>query len=89
VVSDVLVISAVSLIFLGLSWSSARSINLGKPLSDLQRKMLFWSFLFIWGSGCIMAISTALNYSDALMFSIIAGWAILLAGLAFRFWKSN
>ena len=71
---DLLVISCVALIFLALSWGWVRSINRGRPLSVTQRRMLRYGFLFVYGEGCLMAISAALRWSDAVLFPLIGGW---------------
>jgi hypothetical protein len=79
---DLGVVVGITLIFLGLSWSYMRSINVGRPLRPIQRKMLFYGFIFVLGMGCMMLLVTDLHWPKQLLFTLIGIWGVLVAATA-------
>jgi hypothetical protein len=80
--TDLGVVVGITLIFLALSWSYMRSINVGRPLRPIQRKMLFYGFIFVLGMGCVMLLVTDLHWPKQLLFPLIGIWGVLVAATA-------
>lgn len=71
-VFDFIMPVALSAAFLGLSWTSMRSINGGRPLRAVQRGMLIYGSLFVLGAGYLAFTGSALGLR-------LDGWVILFA----------
>jgi hypothetical protein len=85
--TDLGVVVGLALVFLGLSWSYIRSINIDRPLTPIQRKMLLYSFLFVLGMGCVMLLAAHLHWRKQLLFPLIGIWGALLAAIAWWQYK--
>lgn len=81
-VSDLLVATALALLFLALSWSWGRATGAGKPLNRFKRTLLAYSFVFVLGMSYMMAFGAELRWPKILLFSAIACWGAALAGVA-------
>lgn len=81
-VSDLLVATALALLFLLLSWSWGRATSAGKPLNRFKRTLLTYSFIFVLGMSYMMAFAADLRWPKILLFSSIGCWGAALAGVA-------
>lgn len=81
---DLAVMTGVSLLFLLLSWSSARAISRGRPLSHAQRSIVFFAFVFVLGMSYSMMIGSWLGWPDWGWSLPTAVWGGLLAFIAWR-----
>lgn len=79
---DILMPAVVSVAFLLLSWSYARSINRGRPLRPTQQKMLYYGFSFVLGAGYLALSGAVLRWPMARWVWLIVGWGVLLASVA-------
>lgn len=84
--SDVLVVSALALIFLLLAWLWGRATSAGKPLNPFKRRLLFYGFVFVLGMGYIMTFVGDLKWPRTLLFPAIACWGVVLGLVA---WVRN
>lgn len=82
VLTDIGVVVGITVIFLALSWSYMRSINVGQPLRPIQRTMLFYGFSFVLGMGCVMLLVSDLHWPRQLMFPLIGILGALVAATA-------
>lgn len=80
--NDFGVVIGVSVIFIALAWLYMRSINAGRPLRPIQREMLLYGFLFVFGMGSAMLLIADLRGPKRLLFPIIGLWGVLLAAVA-------
>ncbi len=55
-----------------------RSINVGRPLGPIQRKMLLYGFVFVLGTGGVMLLVTDLHRPKQLLFPLIGIWGVLV-----------
>lgn len=68
-----------------LGWGVARSINGGRQLSSIQKKMLFYgAFLFSLGMCYSMIIVARLRWPKPLWIVLTVAWASLLFLVAWR-----
>jgi hypothetical protein len=72
----------VGLIFLFLGRPYARLVSAGRPLSPIQRKMLFYGFFFVLGMGYSMALIASLHRQGKWAVVLTVGWGALLFFLA-------
>ena len=72
--TDFGVMTGLALIFLVLSWSYMRSLNLGRPLRPIQKKMLFYSFIFALGMCYLMLLAGDMHWPKSLLFPVIGIW---------------
>lgn len=79
--ADLLVATALALIFLLLGWLWGRATSSGKPLSRFKKELLTFAFVFVLGMGYIMALVSDLRWKRALLFPAIACWAASVAGV--------
>jgi tryptophan-rich sensory protein len=67
-----------------LGWGTARSMNGGRALSSIQKKMLFYgAFLFSLGMCYSMIIVARLHWPKALWIVFTVAWALALALTAY------
>jgi len=72
--TDFGVMTGLALVFLALSWTYMRSLNLGRPLRPIQRKMLFYSFIFALGMCYLMLLVGDMHWPKSLLFPMIGIW---------------
>jgi ABC-type Fe3+ transport system permease subunit len=80
---------AVALVVLALCWLSGRSINMGHRLSAIQKKMIWYAPLLVLGVGYLALIARILRWPDWIMYTMIAGWGVVLALIAWRLHRRN
>jgi hypothetical protein len=84
---NILMPPVLALVFLILGWPYARFVAGGRPLNQVQKKMLFYGFWFILGMGYLVLIASKLRLPDWMWVAMIIAWAMLLAALAW--WRSR
>jgi hypothetical protein len=77
--SDLLMATVFSLVYLVLAWSFSRSVTKGAPLWPLQKKMLLYTFIFALGMSYLMALAGNNYIPKNLMFPAIGTWAVVVA----------
>jgi hypothetical protein len=87
---DLFVATVFAVIFLVLSWWWGRVTSGGKPLNQFKKRLLAFSFIFVLGMAYLMVLVSDLNWNRALLFPVIACWAVSVAGVAwYRYWKQK
>ena len=79
---DLFFVVLVSLIWLGLSWSWARVVRRGRPMTPGQREMFWYAFGFIVGTCCIMMFGSWFAWPRPLWFVLSAAWGVTLTLVA-------
>ena len=79
---DFLVITALAMAFLALSWLNGRAVSARGPLNAFKRTLLFYSFVFVLGIGYIMLLVADLPLSISLLFPMIGCWAAAVGFVA-------
>lgn len=76
--------------FLGLGWTSMRSINGGRPLRSVQRGMLVYGSLFVLGAGYLALTGSAFGLRPDVWVILFVAWACALAMVAwYRYRRSH
>ncbi len=81
---DIVFPPAGSLAFLFLSWSTMRTINAGRPLDRVQRRLVAYRAFFAVGMCYIMAVGSWLHWPAWIWFTLIAAWGVLILYIAWR-----
>ena len=71
---DFIVITALALVFLLLSWLYGRFLSGGHRLNAWKRRVLAYGFTFVLGMGYLTVLVADLHWPKDLLFPIIAGW---------------
>jgi tryptophan-rich sensory protein len=81
-----------TLIVIALGYSQSRSIRGGKPLSSIQRKLMFYMPAFVLGMGYAMAFHeqlAALFRWENAWIAVMVVWGALLAAIAWMRYRCN
>jgi hypothetical protein len=81
---DVLFPPAGTLAFLFLSWSTMRTINAGRPLDRVQRRLVAYGAFFALGMCYVMAVGSWFHWPTWIWFTLIAVWGVLILYIAWR-----
>ena len=81
-----------TLVVLVLGYVHARIIRRGKPLSSIQRKMLFYATFFVLGMGYATMLQdhlAALFHWENAWVAVMVAWGALLAAIAWTRYRRN
>lgn len=81
---DILAPAVGALAWLLLSWSFARSVNMGRPLKAGQRAILACGLWFVLGMGYSMAVVAMLGWPRGTWIPMTIFWAALIGFIAWR-----
>ena len=74
-------------VFLALGWPYARMVGGGRRPNPVQRKMLFYGFIFVLGMGYSMATVSALGWQARWALVLTAVWGVVVGFIAW--WRTQ